>query len=81
MPYWLWWIIVGLIAGFLAGKLMRGSGFGVIGDIVIGILGAILGSWLVGVLGIHVPGGRLWTIIIATIGAVILVAISRLFKR
>jgi uncharacterized membrane protein YeaQ/YmgE (transglycosylase-associated protein family) len=81
MPLWLWWIIVGLIAGFLAGKIMRGSGFGVIGDIVLGILGAILGSWLVGVLGLHLPGGLLYTILIATLGAVILVAISRLFKR
>ncbi len=81
MPYWLWWIIVGLIAGWLAGKLMRGSGFGVIGDIIIGILGAFLGSWVFGLLHIAHSGGMLYTILVATVGAVILVAISRLFKR
>jgi uncharacterized membrane protein YeaQ/YmgE (transglycosylase-associated protein family) len=81
MPLWLWWVIVGLIAGFLAGKIMRGSGFGVIGDIILGILGAFLGTWLVGVLGIHLPPGIIYTILIATLGAVVLVAISRLFRR
>ena len=81
MPYWLWWIIVGLIAGWLAGKLMRGSGFGVIGDIVLGILGAFLGSWVFGLLHIANSGGMLYTILVATVGAIILVAISRLIKR
>jgi uncharacterized membrane protein YeaQ/YmgE (transglycosylase-associated protein family) len=75
------WIIVGLIAGWLAGKLMRGKGFGVIGDILLGIVGAIVGSWLMGFVGFRVRGGILWEILIATIGAVVLVGLLRLVKK
>jgi len=76
-----WWIIIGLIAGWLAGKIMRGSGFGVIGDILLGIVGAVVGSWLFRFLGFGVRGGFLYTILIATIGAVVLVALVRLVKN
>jgi len=81
LPVFVWWIIVGLIAGWLAGKIMRGSGFGVVGDILLGIVGAVVGSWLFRFLGFGVRGGFLYTILIATIGAVVLVALVRLVKN
>ena len=77
----LWWIIVGLIAGWLAGKVMRGGGYGVIVDIILGMLGRILGGWLFGMLGISIGGGLIGSIFVAFIGAVILVWITRLLKR
>jgi uncharacterized membrane protein YeaQ/YmgE (transglycosylase-associated protein family) len=73
------WLIVGLIAGFLAAKVMTGHGFGIIGDIVVGILGAILGSIIAGALG-FVAGGLLGEIIVAFVGAVILLMILRLLR-
>ncbi len=81
LPVFVWWIIVGLIAGWLAGKIMRGSGYGVIGDILLGIIGAIVGSWLLGFLHIGLRGGFLTTILVATLGAVILVALARILRR
>jgi uncharacterized membrane protein YeaQ/YmgE (transglycosylase-associated protein family) len=76
-----WWIIVGLIAGWLAGKVMRGGGYGVIVDIIPGMLGGILGGWLFGMLGISIGGGLIGSIIVAFVGAVILVWITRLLKK
>lgn len=72
----LWWIIVGLIAGALAGMVMRGGGFGIVGDIIVGILGAIIGGFLAGLLGIG-SSNIIVSIIIAFIGACILIAILR----
>ncbi len=72
------WIIVGLIAGWLAGVIMKGGGYGVIGDIILGIIGALVGGFLAGALfGIPVGGFNLTTLIVAVIGAIIVVAISR----
>ena len=51
-----WWIVVGLIAGFLAGLVMRGGGFGIVGDIIVGILGAIIGGFIAGLLGLGASG-------------------------
>jgi uncharacterized membrane protein YeaQ/YmgE (transglycosylase-associated protein family) len=76
----LWFLIIGLIAGFLAGKVMRGTGFGVIGDLIVGCIGALLGGWLLGALGIH-WGGFIGSLITAFIGAVILVWLVRLIRR
>ena len=76
----IWWAIVGLIAGWAAGKLMKGGGYGTLMDIVLGIAGAIIGGWLVGLLGIH-AGGFLSTIVVAIIGAVFLIWITRMLKR
>lgn len=73
----IWWIIVGLIAGWATGKLMKGSGYGPLMDIVLGIVGAIIGGWIVTALGLG-GGGIIWSIIVAIIGAVILVWIVRL---
>jgi uncharacterized membrane protein YeaQ/YmgE (transglycosylase-associated protein family) len=74
----IWWIIVGLIAGFITGKLMKGSGFGTIGDIVVGIIGAIIGGFIMRTLGFAGQGGLLYTILVAVVGAVILTLLLRL---
>jgi uncharacterized membrane protein YeaQ/YmgE (transglycosylase-associated protein family) len=77
----LWWIIVGLIAGFLAGKVMRGGGFGVLMDIVIGIVGAMIGGWVFGLLGIFPGGGLIGSVLVAFVGACILLWLVRLIKK
>jgi uncharacterized membrane protein YeaQ/YmgE (transglycosylase-associated protein family) len=77
----IWFLLIGLIAGWLAGKVMRGGGFGVVGDIVVGIIGALIGGWLFGNLGISIGGGLLGAIITAFVGAVLLLLILRLIKR
>jgi uncharacterized membrane protein YeaQ/YmgE (transglycosylase-associated protein family) len=74
------WIVVGLIAGWLAGKVMKGGGYGVLADIVLGILGGIVGGWVFGMLGLH-AGGLVGSIVVAFVGAVILVWIVRKVKR
>jgi uncharacterized membrane protein YeaQ/YmgE (transglycosylase-associated protein family) len=71
-------LIIGLVAGWLAGKIVEGSGFGLIGDMAVGIVGALIGSWLMPRLGIHIASGVLSAIIVATIGAVLLLVIVRL---
>jgi len=76
-----WFILVGLVAGWLAGVLVKGGGFGVIGDIVVGVLGAVLGGFLFGLLGFSGGGGLLGSIVVATVGAVVLIYILRLIKR
>ena len=75
------WIVVGLIAGWLAGQVMKGGGYGVLVDIILGILGGVLGGWVFGLFGIWPCGGILGAIIVSFVGAVILVAITRLVKR
>lgn len=75
------WIVVGLIAGWLAGKVMKGGGYGVLADIILGILGGILGGWIFDHLGIWSGRGMIGSIIVAFFGAVILVAITRALKR
>jgi uncharacterized membrane protein YeaQ/YmgE (transglycosylase-associated protein family) len=67
----LWFILIGLIAGWLAGVFMKGGGFGVIGDIIVGVIGALIGGFLFGSLGLF-PAGKFGTLIVATIGAVFL---------
>jgi uncharacterized membrane protein YeaQ/YmgE (transglycosylase-associated protein family) len=74
------WILVGLIAGWLAGQFMGGGGYGVVGDVVLGILGGIVGGWLFGLLGVGAGGGMIGSIVVAFVGAVILVWISRQLK-
>ena len=73
-------LFVGLVAGWLAGKIVRGAGFGIIGDIVIGIIGAFIASWLFPRLGIHIGGGLVRDIIFSAIGAIILLLIVRLIR-
>src|ERR1019366_1507274 len=81
LAVWIWWIIVGLIAGFLAGKVMKGGGFGVLMDIVIGIVGAMIGGWVFGQVGIFSGGGLIGSILVAFVGACILLWLVRLIKR
>lgn len=77
------WILVGLIAGWLAGELMRGAGFGLVGNIIVGIVGALLGGFLASALfnaGDTLTGFNLPTLIVAFFGSVVLLAILRLFR-
>ena len=73
-------LFIGLVAGWLAGQLVRGAGFGIIGDIIIGIAGAFVASWLFPKLGLHLGTGLLREIIDAAIGAIILLLIVRLLR-
>ncbi|AOJ61932.1 hypothetical protein WJ32_05290 [Burkholderia ubonensis] len=75
------WLIIGAIAGWLAGVLVKGGGFGLIVDIIVGIVGAVIGGWLAGLLGIHIGSGFIGSVIIAVAGAVILLFVIRLFRR
>ena len=76
----IWFILIGLVAGWLAGQITKGSGFGIIGDIVLGVLGAVIGGLLFNVL--QLPwGGLVGRLIVATIGAVLLIFIMRLIRR
>ncbi len=75
------WVFIGVIAGWLAGLLVRGRGFGLIGDIVLGVIGAFVGRWLAGKLGLHIGPGVVSAIVTATGGAVILATIARLLRR
>ena len=71
-------VAVGLIAGWLAGQVMRGSGFGLIGDLIVGLLGALIGDWLLPRLNIHLGTGIVALVISALIGAIVLLLILRL---
>jgi uncharacterized membrane protein YeaQ/YmgE (transglycosylase-associated protein family) len=73
-----WWIIVGLIAGWATGKIMRGTGYGAVIDIVIGMIGAVVGGWIMRSLGFAGQGGMLYTILVAIGGAVVLTLLFRL---
>jgi len=73
-------LFVGLIAGWLAGKVVRGTGFGIIGDIIVGIAGALVASLLFPRLGIHLGTGLISEIIYSAIGAVVLLLIVRLLR-
>jgi uncharacterized membrane protein YeaQ/YmgE (transglycosylase-associated protein family) len=73
-------LFVGLVAGWLAGLIVQGNGFGLVGDLIIGILGAFIGSWLLPRLGIHLGTGLISAIVNATIGAVLLLLIVRLVR-
>lgn len=76
-----WFLLVGLAAGWLAGVLIKGGGFGLVGDLVIGVLGAFVGSFLFRLLGFYAIGGLLGNLVVATIGAIALIAIVRVLKR
>jgi uncharacterized membrane protein YeaQ/YmgE (transglycosylase-associated protein family) len=71
-------ILVGIVAGWLAGKVVRGGGYGLIGDLVVGVIGAFIGDWLLPEVGIHLGTGTVALIINATLGAIVLLIVLRL---
>jgi len=73
-------LLVGIVAGWLAGQIMRGTGFGLVGDLVIGIIGAFIGSWLFPQLGLHLGAGLVGAIINATLGAMLLLFVLSLLR-
>ncbi len=73
------WLVIGLLAGWLAGKMARGRGFGCIGDILIGLIGSVIGGWIFTQLGIMHSNTFLYSLAAATIGAVLLVSVAHLF--
>ena len=76
----IWFLLIGLIAGWLAGQVMRGGGFGLIGDMIVGVIGAFLGGWLFGLMGIA-AGGLIGSPITAFVGAVLLIFLLRVIRR
>ena len=76
-----WFLLIGAVAGWLAGLIMKGRGFGVIGNIIVGVIGAILGGYLFGLLGISAGGGMMGSLVTAVIGAVVLLFIAGLIKK
>ncbi len=77
----LYFIIVGAIAGWLAGQVMKGGGYGLITNIILGIIGGVVGGWLLGVAGVSVGGGILGSIITSAIGAAVVIFVAGLFKK
>ena len=75
-----WFLIIGIVAGWLAGKIMRGGGFGLIGDLVVGVIGALLGGFLFGLLGLS-ANGLVGSLVTATVGAIVLLFLIHLIKR
>jgi uncharacterized membrane protein YeaQ/YmgE (transglycosylase-associated protein family) len=75
------WLLVGAIAGWLASLVVRGGGMGLLGDIVVGIIGAFIGSWVLVRLGVHIGAGIVGAIVTAAIGAVLLLLVIRLVRR
>ena len=71
-------LLVGIVAGWLAGKVVRGAGFGIIGDLLVGIVGAFIGNWLLARVGIHVGTGVVSAFVNATVGAIVLLLVVRL---
>jgi uncharacterized membrane protein YeaQ/YmgE (transglycosylase-associated protein family) len=76
----LWYVLIGLCAGWLAGQLVKGGGFGVVGDIIVGVIGAVLGGYLFSLFGVSTGGGLLGSLVVATIGAIVLLFGIRLVK-
>ena len=74
----LWWMVVGLVAGIITGKLMKGSGYGILMDMVVGIVGALFGGWIMRSIGYAGQGGMVYTIVVAVLGAVVLTWLLRL---
>jgi uncharacterized membrane protein YeaQ/YmgE (transglycosylase-associated protein family) len=76
----LWEIIIGILAGFLAGKIVKGSGMGILIDLLVGVVGSILGGWIFGLLGLAAYG-LIGQLVMATVGAIVLLLIVRAIKR
>ena len=81
MFFFVYLLLVGLVAGWATGKIMKGSGYGVLMDIVLGIVGAIVGGWIMRLLGFYTTGGLIPNILVAILGAVVIVALARMLKK
>jgi len=79
MPF-LWFLLIGIAAGWLAGQIMKGGGFGLVGDLIVGVIGALLGGFLFGLFGLSATG-MLGSLVTATVGAVVLIALLRVINR
>ena len=77
----IWYVMIGLVAGWIAGQLVKGGGFGVVGDILVGICGAVLGGVMFDILGLSTGGGRLGSLTVATVGAVVFLLLLRLIRK
>ena len=75
-----WFILIGIAAGWLAGQIMGAGGYGLLGDLILGVIGAVVGGYLFGRVGIA-AGGLIGSLITATVGAIVLIALLRLIKR
>ena len=73
-------VFVGILAGWLAGKIVDGTGFGLLGDLVIGVIGAFIGTWLLPRIGLHLAAGIVGAIVNATLGAIVLLVVMRLIR-
>ena len=76
----LWFILIGVAAGWLAGQIMKGGGYGLVGDLILGVIGALLGGWLFGLADIA-AAGLIGKLVVATIGAIVLILLLRLIKK
>lgn len=77
----LWWVLVGLVAGWATGKIMKGQGYGPLMDIVLGMAGAVVGGWVFGLLGIYPGGGLVPSVVVAIVGAILLTWIARKLRK
>lgn len=77
----LWFLLVGAAAGWIVGHLTKGKGFGLLGNVLIGVLGAVIGGWLFGLLGIRTSGGLSGALLTAVVGALVLLWVGRMFKK
>ena len=78
--FWLWYILIGIAAGYLAGRIVKGSGSGLILNLVIGVIGSVIGGWLFSLMGVG-GGNMLWSLLTATVGAIVLLLIVSLFTN
>jgi len=76
----LWFILIGIAAGWLAGQIMKSGGYGLVGDLIVGVIGALLGGWLFGLAGIA-AAGLIGQLVVATLGAIVLILLLRLIKK
>lgn len=78
---WLWFLLIGAAAGWIAGLIMKGSGFGLIGNIVVGIIGSFIGGYIFRLIKFYPGGGLIWSLVTAVVGAIVLLFLVGLFKK
>ncbi len=78
--YWIWVVVIGILAGWLAGQITKGRGFGLLGDLIVGVVGSLLGSFVFGLLGIY-AGSVVGRLILSVVGAILLLYLIRFIRR